>query len=96
VIGEATLTLYLVLVWLVFSKLKLLAWGWGSGTVAVLIGAFMLAVFLAMFNFLTPSGSFVVVARVVEVTPNVSGEVIKIPVGTNVPVKAGKAALAAE
>jgi multidrug resistance efflux pump len=81
--------LYLVLLWLVFSKLKLLKWGWASGTVAVLIGAFILAVFLALFNFLTPSGSFVVVSRVVEVTPNVSGQVAAIQVGTNVPVKAG-------
>ena len=83
------LTLYLVLVWLIFSKLKLVKWGWASGTVSVLIGAFILAVFLAMFNYLTPSGSFVVVSRVVEVAPNVSGEVIAIPVKPNVPAKAG-------
>ncbi|WP_213288797.1 HlyD family secretion protein [Bradyrhizobium sp. sGM-13] len=83
------LTLYLVLVWLIFSKLKLVRWGWASGTVAVLIGAFILAVFLAMFNYLTPSGSFVVISRVVEVAPNVSGQVTAIPVQTNVPVKAG-------
>jgi multidrug resistance efflux pump len=54
----------------------------------VLGGALILAVFLAMFNYLTPSGSFTIVSRVVEVTPNVSGEVISIPVKTNVPVKA--------
>jgi multidrug resistance efflux pump len=83
------LTLYLVLVWLIFSKLKLIRWGWASGTVAVLIGAFILAVFLAMFNYLTPSGSFVVISRVVEVAPNVSGQVTAIPVQSNVPVKAG-------
>jgi multidrug resistance efflux pump len=83
------LTLYVVLVWLIFSKLKLVKWGWGSGTVAVLIGAFILAVFVALFNYLTPSGSFVVVSRVMEVTPNVSGQVIEIPVKPNEPVKAG-------
>jgi multidrug resistance efflux pump len=81
--------LYLALVWLIFSKFKLLRWGWFSGTVSVLIGGFILAVFLAMFNHLTPSGQFVVVSRVVEVTPNVSGQVIEIPVQPNVPVKAG-------
>ncbi len=81
--------LYLVLVWLVFSKLKLLKWGWGAGSVTVLVGAFILAVFLAMFNYLTPSGSLTVISRVVEVTPNVSGQVVSIPVKTNVPVKAG-------
>ncbi|MBE0704317.1 MAG: HlyD family secretion protein, partial [Afipia sp.] len=63
------LTLYIILVWLLFAKLKLVKWGWGSGTVAVLIGAFILAVFMAMFNYLTPSGSFVVVSRVMEIAP---------------------------
>ncbi len=45
--------------------------------------------FLALFNYLTPSGSFVVVSREIEVTPNVSGEVTAIPVRANTPVKAG-------
>jgi multidrug resistance efflux pump len=53
-------------------------WGWGSGTVAVLGGAFILAVFLAMFNYLTPSGSLTVVSRVVEITPNVTGQFVSI------------------
>ncbi|WP_375789350.1 hypothetical protein ACE10Z_19490 [Bradyrhizobium sp. Pha-3] len=70
------LTLYLILVWLVFFRFKLMRWGWASGTVAGLFGAFI----PAMFNYLTPSGSFVVISRVMEVTPNVSGEVIDIPV----------------
>jgi multidrug resistance efflux pump len=83
------LTIYLVLVWLIFSRLKLVKWGWASGTVATLIGAFILAVFMAMFNYLTPSGSFVVISRVVEVAPNVSGQVTEIPVHTNVLVKTG-------
>ena len=83
------LTLYLVLVWLLFSRLKLLRWSWFSGTVAVLVGVFILAVFMAMFNYLTPSGKFVIISRVAEITPNVSGTVQTLPVKTNVPVKAG-------
>ena len=83
------LCLYLFLVWLVFSKLKLLKWGWGAGTVTLLVGAFILAVFLAMFNYLTPSGSLTVISRIVEVTPNVSGQIVSIPVKTNLPVKVG-------
>src|SRR5436190_15816580 len=83
------LSLYMVLVWLVFSKLKLLKWGWGWGSVTVFVGAFILAVFLAMFNYLTPAGSLTVVSRVVEITHNVTGQVVSIPVKTNVPVKAG-------
>jgi multidrug resistance efflux pump len=81
--------LYLILLWLVFSKLKLVRWGWVSGTVAALIGVFILAVFVALLNNLTPTGRITVTSRVVEVTPNVSGEVIAIPVKPNVPVKAG-------
>jgi multidrug resistance efflux pump len=83
------LTLYVALVWLLFSKLKLVRWGWFSGSVAVFIGAFILAAFLALFNHLTPSGQFVIASRVVEVMPNVTGEVVAIPVKANVLVKAG-------
>ncbi|WP_229167635.1 biotin/lipoyl-binding protein [Bradyrhizobium altum] len=83
------LCLYLIAVWIVFRKFKLMRWGWASGTATVLIGAFILATFLALFDYLTPSGSFVIVSRVAEITPNVSGEVIEIPVKPNKPVKAG-------
>jgi multidrug resistance efflux pump len=83
------LTLYVVLVWLVFAKFKLVKFGWATGGLAVIGGVFILAVFLAMFNYLTPSGSFVVTSRVIEVTPNVSGQVVAIPVKPNEPVKAG-------
>ena len=48
------LCLYLVALWLVFSKFKLVRWGWLSGTVSIAAGVFILAVFLALFNYLTP------------------------------------------
>ena len=83
------LCLYVVALWVVFSKFKLVRWGWLSGIVSVLIGAFILAVFLALFNYLTPSGKVTVAGRVVEVTPNVTGQIIAIPVKPNVPVKTG-------
>jgi multidrug resistance efflux pump len=83
------LTLYIVLVWLLFWQLKLVRWGWVSGAVAVLVGAFILAVFPALFNYLTPSGRFTVVSRVTEVMPNVSGQVVEIPVKPNEPVTFG-------
>jgi multidrug resistance efflux pump len=69
--------------------MKLLRWGWVPGTVSVLIGVFILATFLALFNYLTPSGRVTVTGRVVEVTPNVTGQIVAIPVKTNVPVKTG-------
>jgi multidrug resistance efflux pump len=75
--------------WLVFSKMKLVRWGWLSGTISVLIGAFILATFLGLFNYLTPSGKVTVTGRVVEVTPNVTGQIVAIPVKPNVPVKTG-------
>src|SRR5882672_7894196 len=83
------LCLYLVALWAVFSKFKLVRWGWLSGTISLLIGGFILATFLALFNYLTPSGRVTVAGRVVEVTPNVTGQIVAIPVKTNVPVKTG-------
>jgi multidrug resistance efflux pump len=81
--------LYLITLWLLFWKLKFVRWGWLSGTLAILVGAFILAAFLALFNYLTPSGRVTVAGRVVEVTPNVTGQVVTIPVKPNVPVKMG-------
>ncbi len=83
------LCLYVVALWIVFSKFKLVRWGWLSGTISILIGAFILATFMALFNYLTPSGKVTVTGRMVEVTPNVSGQIVAIPVKPNVPVKAG-------
>jgi multidrug resistance efflux pump len=83
------LCLYIVALWLVFSRFKMVRWGWVSGTVAVVIGASILAIFLALFNYLTPSGRVTVAGRVVEVTPNVTGQIVAIPVKPNVPVKMG-------
>jgi multidrug resistance efflux pump len=82
------LCLYLIGLWAVFSRFKLVRWGWLSGTVSVLIGALILATFLALFNYFTPSGRGTVTGRVVEVTPNVTGQIVAIAVKPNVPVKA--------
>src|SRR6202022_3096948 len=64
-------------------------WGWLSGTVSVLIGVFILATFLALFNYLPPAGKATVTGKVVEGTPNVTGQIVAIPVKTNVLVKTG-------
>jgi multidrug resistance efflux pump len=81
------LCLYVVALWAVFSKFKLVRWGWLSGTISLVVGGFILATFLALFNYLTPSGRVTVAGRVVEVTPNVTGQIVAIPVKPNVPVK---------
>jgi len=83
------LVTYLLLVWLLFFKLRLIRLTWLSGVLAAFVGIFILAVFAALLNSLTPTGRIVVGSRVVEVTPNVSGEIVAIPVKPNAPVKAG-------
>jgi multidrug resistance efflux pump len=83
------LCLYAAAMWAVFFRFKLVRWGWLSGAISIVIGGFILGTFLALFNFLTPSGRVTVAGRVVEVTPNVTGQVIAIPVKPNVPVKSG-------
>jgi multidrug resistance efflux pump len=84
------LCLYAVALWLVFSRFRLVRWGWLSGTISVFIGALILATFLALFNYLMPSGKVTVTGRVVEVTPNVTGQIVAIPVKPNFPVKMGE------
>jgi multidrug resistance efflux pump len=74
------LCLYIVVLWAAFSKFKLVRWGWLSGTVSLLVGGFILATFVALLNYLTPSGRVTVTGRVVEVTPNVTGQIVAIPV----------------
>jgi len=81
--------LYVCAAWLVFFRFRLLPWNWSWRIVTVLLGCFILAVFVALLNTLTPSGRIVVVGRVVEVTPNVAGMVTSIPVEPNVLVKPG-------
>jgi hypothetical protein len=57
------LSLYLVAMWGLFVRFKLVRWGWLSGTISVLVGIFILAIFLALFNNLTPSGRVTVAGR---------------------------------
>jgi multidrug resistance efflux pump len=81
--------LYICLAWLVFFQFKLLPWSWPWRIVSLILGAAILAIFVALLNTLTPSGRIAVVGRVVEVTPNVAGQVTEINVQPNTLVKAG-------
>jgi multidrug resistance efflux pump len=81
--------LFVCAAWLVFFRFKLLAWNWPWRIVTVLVGVGILAVFLGLLHYLTPSGRVAVIGRVVEVTPNVAGQVTDIDVQPNVLVKAG-------
>jgi drug/metabolite transporter (DMT)-like permease len=56
--------LYILFAWLVFFRFKLLPWNWTWRIITAVLGAFILAVFVALLNSLTPSGRVVVVDRV--------------------------------
>ncbi|MBV9567045.1 MAG: HlyD family secretion protein [Hyphomicrobiales bacterium] len=81
-------TLYIFIAWLVFH-FKLLPWNWPWRIVTAVLGIAIVTVFVALLNYLTPSGRIVVGSRVVEVTPNVSGLVTSVDVTPNAFVKAG-------
>jgi multidrug resistance efflux pump len=80
--------LYAVLVWLIFLRLKWLRWGRLTGTVTVLVGALVCAVFVGFLNYLAPTGRVMVIGHVVEVTPNVSGQITELSVQPNQLLKA--------
>jgi len=80
--------LYAILVWLIFFRLKWLRWGWGTGTVTVILGMLLCAVFVGFLSYLAPTGRVTVISRVVEVTPNVSDQITEISVPPNRLVKA--------
>lgn len=80
---------YLLLIWIVFFRLRLLPFNWSWRIVALFVGCGLIAIFVALLNSLTPSGRVAVIGRVVEVTPEVAGRVISVPVQPNVLVKAG-------
>lgn len=52
-------------------------------------GLLVVAVFLGFLNYLAPAGRVTVIATIVEVTPNVAGQVTEINIQPNQPVKAG-------
>src|ERR1700716_570706 len=81
--------LYIFVAWLVFFRFRLLPWNWPWRIISFVLGAAILAVFVALLNTLTPSGRIAVVGRVVEVTPNVAGQVTEIDAQPNVLLKAG-------
>ena len=80
--------LYAIIVWLVFFRLKWLRWGWFTGTLTVIVGLLVCAIFVGFLSYLAPTGRVAVIGHVVEVTPNVSGQITEISVKPNQLVKA--------
>jgi RND family efflux transporter MFP subunit len=81
--------LYILLVWLLFFRLRWLRWSWLSGGLAIAVGFAVIAAFDGFLNRLAPEGRIAVIGRVVEITPNVSGQIVDISVRPNQPVRAG-------
>ena len=81
--------LYVVLVWLIFYSAEMAAVGVVHRNSDYSGRPACLWVFVGFLNSLAPAGRVIVVGKVVEVTPNVSGQIIDIPVQPNRMVKAG-------
>ena len=82
-------SIYLVLIWLVFFKLKFLPWNRYWGSLTTVLGLLLLAVVVGALNFFTPTGRITVQGKVVEITPNVSGAVTELFVTANTAVRKG-------
>ena len=83
------IAIYAALIWLVFFKFKWLPFSWTFGSFAAVIGLGIVLVFMGLLSFLTPTGKIEVIGKVAEIAPNVSGQVVDIPVRHNVVVKSG-------
>jgi multidrug resistance efflux pump len=75
--------LYLLLVWLVFLKFRLLPWNWPWRIATAIALVAIVGIFIGLLNRYAPAGRIAVLGRVIEIAPNVTGTVIAIPVATN-------------
>jgi len=87
----AILTLiYVGLIWLLFFKLKLVEPNAKSYTAAAIVGVVVIgAILLAMNAFQPYSTNAVVSQYVVQIAPQVTGQVTAVPVSANQPIKKG-------
>ena len=84
------LVIYLALVYLIFVKFRWVPWNAVSGIITVLVGAVLVIGFLIGLQTLTPASSQgAITGRIVEISPQVSGQVISVPAERNVEVEAG-------
>ena len=82
--------IYSFFVWLIFIKLKWLPWNTVSQVTVVIIPIVALTALILLLNVYAPSSSDVrVIKYVVQVVPQVRGQVIEVPVEGNSPVKKG-------
>jgi multidrug resistance efflux pump len=84
------LAIYSFFVWLIFIKLKWLPWNTYTQVTVVVIPIVALTAMILSLNVFAPSSSDIrVIKYVVQVVPNVRGQVIEVPIEGNAPVAKG-------
>ncbi len=83
------LSLYTVLIYLIFIKFNLLPWNNGTKSLVGLVGLIIALVVIGALNYLTPSGRVVVQGATVEIMPNVAGTVVEVAAEPNELVREG-------
>jgi multidrug resistance efflux pump len=84
------LAVYSFFVWLIFIKFKWLPWNTVSQVTVVIIPIVAITALILFLNVYAPSSSDVrVIKYVVQIVPQVRGQVIEVPVEGNSPVKKG-------
>ena len=82
--------LYLLAVYLIFHKFKLLPWNTASKLIALIVGVVILSGFLVGLQGLTPSSTQALISGyVTEIAPQVSGRVVEAPADPNVELDPG-------
>ena len=83
-------TLYLIVVWLIFFKFKVLPFNTFWKAVVFVLGVTIVNVFLVGLGTLTPSSDQAVVSGyITEIAPQVSGRVVSVPVRPEAPLEPG-------
>lgn len=83
------LSLYAILIYLIFIRFKWLPWNGTWKSIAALVGLIIALVVIGALNYLAPSGRVTVQGVTIEVTPNVSGTVVEVGAVANQPIAEG-------
>lgn len=83
------LGLYGLIVWLLFSKFKLLPWNGAWKTVVYSVAVVIALVVIGALNHLTPTGPVSIQGAMINITPNVSGTVTEVAIKPNTPIGKG-------
>ena len=84
------LGIYAFFVWLIFFKFKWLPWNTAWMVTVIIIPIVGLTALVLTLNIVAPSSADVrVIKYVVQIVPQVRGQVIEVPVEPNRPVKKG-------